>query len=46
VGDLIGHLRWLSSMGVETVIGMVPRVDRISPLEVIGREVIPAVTDL
>jgi len=46
VGELIGHLRWLSSMGVETVIGMVPRVDRISPLEVIGREVIPAVADL
>ena len=46
VGDLIWHLRWLSSIGVETVIGMVPRVDRISPLEVIGRQVIPAVVDL
>jgi hypothetical protein len=31
---------------VETVIGIVPRVDRISPLEVIGRQLIPAVVDL
>jgi hypothetical protein len=30
-------------MGIETVIGVVPHVDRITPLEVIGREVIPAV---
>jgi F420-dependent oxidoreductase-like protein len=43
---LVGQLRWLSGMGVETVIGVVPGVDRISPLEVIGREVIPAVADL
>jgi len=42
-GELIGYLRWLSGMGVETVIGVVPNVDRISPLEVIGREVIPEV---
>jgi hypothetical protein len=33
-------------MGVETVIGMVPNADEISPLEVIGREVVPAVKDL
>jgi hypothetical protein len=32
-------------MGVETVIGVVPNVYRITPLEVIGREVIPAVAD-
>ena len=32
-------------MGVETVIGMVPNVDRITPLEIIGSEVIPAVAD-
>src|SRR5215212_7377752 len=43
VGELLGHLRWLASMGIETVIGVVPRVDRITPLEVIGSEVIPAV---
>jgi F420-dependent oxidoreductase-like protein len=45
-GELIGQLRWLAGMGVETVIGMVPNVDRISPIEVIGTEVIPAVADV
>jgi len=43
--ELIGQLRWLSGMGVETVIGIVPNVYRITPLEVIGREVIPAAAD-
>jgi F420-dependent oxidoreductase-like protein len=46
VGQLLGQLRWLGEMGVETVIGAVPNVDRISPLEIIGREVIPALADL
>jgi F420-dependent oxidoreductase-like protein len=46
VGEVIGGLRWLAGMGVETVIGMVPNVDRIEPLEIISREVIPAVADL
>jgi F420-dependent oxidoreductase-like protein len=46
VDELIGQLRWLSDMGIETVIGFVPRVDRISPLEIIGREVIPVVATL
>jgi F420-dependent oxidoreductase-like protein len=45
-GELIGQLRWLAGMGIQTVVGAVPRVDRITPLEVIGREVIPAVADL
>jgi F420-dependent oxidoreductase-like protein len=45
VEELIGQLRWLSGMGIETVIGVVPNVDRITPLEVIGREVIPVVAD-
>lgn len=45
-GELIGQLRWLAGMGIQTVIGFVPRVHRITPLEVIGREVIPAVADL
>jgi alkanesulfonate monooxygenase SsuD/methylene tetrahydromethanopterin reductase-like flavin-dependent oxidoreductase (luciferase family) len=45
VEELIGQLRWLAGMGVETVIGMVPEVDRIRPLEIIGREVIPDVAD-
>ncbi|MDQ3865073.1 MAG: LLM class F420-dependent oxidoreductase [Actinomycetota bacterium] len=46
VGELVGGLRWLAGMGIETVIGFVPRVDSIAPLEVIGSEVIPAVIDL
>ena len=45
-GELVGQLRWLSGMGVETVIGVVPRVDRIAPLEINGAEVIPAVAEL
>ena len=46
VGDLIGRLRWLAEMGIQTVIGWVVHVDRIAPLEVIGREIIPAVAEL
>jgi F420-dependent oxidoreductase-like protein len=44
--ELVGRLRWLAGMGIETVIGVVPSVDRISPLEIVGREVVPAVADL
>jgi len=46
VGKLIGQLRWLAGMGVQTAIGGVKDVDRLEPLEVMGRDVIPAVTDL
>jgi F420-dependent oxidoreductase-like protein len=46
VGELIGQLHWLASLGIQTVLGVVPHVYRIEPLEVIGREVIPAVADL
>ena len=46
VGELISQLRWLAGMGIQTVLGVVPHVYRIEPLEVIGREVIPAVADL
>ena len=45
VDELIERLRWLSGMGIETVIGFVPGVDRITPLEIIGSEVIPVVAD-
>jgi F420-dependent oxidoreductase-like protein len=44
--ELTGQLRWLAGMGIQTVIGFVPHVDRITPLEVIGREVIPNVASL
>ena len=42
VEELIGQLRWLAGMGIEKVYGAVPSVDRITPLEIIGRQVIPA----
>jgi F420-dependent oxidoreductase-like protein len=45
-GELIGQLRWLAGMGIQTVIGAVPRIERIAPLELLGREVLPAVADL
>ncbi|MBO0780520.1 MAG: LLM class F420-dependent oxidoreductase [Ktedonobacteraceae bacterium] len=46
VNELIERLRELAALGIETVLGVVPHVYRIKPLEVIGREVIPAVADL
>jgi F420-dependent oxidoreductase-like protein len=42
--ELLGRLRWLSSMGIEMVSGWVVGVDAIRPIEVMGREVIPAAT--
>ena len=46
VGELLGQLRWLAGLGIETVFGWVVGVDQLTPLEVMGREVIPAVADL
>jgi len=46
IGELLDQLRWLASMGIETVFGWVVGVDQIMPLEVMGREVIAAVADL
>jgi F420-dependent oxidoreductase-like protein len=46
VEELVGQLRWLAGMGIETVVGVVPNVDQIRPLEIIGREVILIVADL
>src|SRR2546428_213239 len=46
VGKVIGGLQWLASMGIQTVIGGVPHVDRIKPLEIIGEKLIPAVANL
>ena len=46
VGALLDQLRWLAGMGIQTVIGFVPHVDRIAPLEIMGREVIPAAAEL
>ena len=41
VGELIEQLRWLTSMGIQTVLGVIPHVYRIEPLEVIGRGSFP-----
>jgi F420-dependent oxidoreductase-like protein len=46
VGELIEKLEWLGGLGIETVIGWVVGVDRIRPIEIMGREVIPAVAGL
>ncbi len=46
VPQLLDQLRGFASLGVQTVIGWVVGVDRIEPIEIIGREVIPAIADL
>jgi F420-dependent oxidoreductase-like protein len=46
VPELLGRLRWLGSLGVQTVFGWVGGVDDIRPVEVMGHEVIPAVAEV
>ena len=46
VKDVLGQLRWLADMGAETVLGWVVGQESITPIEIMGREVIPAVADL
>jgi F420-dependent oxidoreductase-like protein len=46
VSELLGRLRWLASLGVQTVFGWVVGVDDIRPVEVMGRAVIPAVAEI
>jgi hypothetical protein len=43
---LIAKLEWLGGMGIQTVLGWVVGVERIRPIEIIGRDVIPAVAEL
>ena len=45
-GELIEALGAFAAMGIQGVIGSVAHVERITPLEAIGREVIPAIADL
>ena len=45
VPELQAKLRWLAGMGIETVLGWGVDVDQITPLEVMGREVIPAAAE-
>ena len=44
--EVVAHVRSLARLGIQTVIGGVRDVWKIKPLEVIGREIIPAVADL
>jgi F420-dependent oxidoreductase-like protein len=46
VGELMEKLRWLAGLGIETVFGWVVGMDRITPIEIMGREVIPAAAEL
>jgi F420-dependent oxidoreductase-like protein len=46
VGQVIGGLRWLAGMGIQNVIGSVPKVYDTKRLEIIGEKVIPAVASL
>jgi F420-dependent oxidoreductase-like protein len=45
-GEVVDKLRWLAGMGIQSVFGWVVGVDRITPLEVMGREVIPLAAEL
>jgi alkanesulfonate monooxygenase SsuD/methylene tetrahydromethanopterin reductase-like flavin-dependent oxidoreductase (luciferase family) len=45
-GEVVEQLRWLAGMGIQSVFGWVVGVDGIKPLEVMAREVIPAVAEL
>jgi F420-dependent oxidoreductase-like protein len=45
-GEVIAGLRRLAGMGIQTVICSIKDTRNITPLEIVGREVIPAVADL
>jgi len=46
LGKVIGGLRWLAGMGIQTAIGSVPKIYEPKRLEIIGEKLIPAVADL
>lgn len=46
VDELIGRLRWLAGMGIDMVFGRVLDDYRLTPIEIMGREVIPAAAEL
>jgi F420-dependent oxidoreductase-like protein len=46
VGQVVDHLGALAEMGFQAAIGVVSRVWEVTPLEIIGSEVIPAVATL
>jgi F420-dependent oxidoreductase-like protein len=46
LGKVIGGLKWLAGMGIQTVIGHVPKPYELKRLEMIGEKLIPAVATL
>ncbi len=46
LGKVIGGLKWLASMGIQTVIGHVPKMYETKRIELVGEKLIPAVADL
>ena len=46
LGKVIGGLKWLAGMGIQTVIGHVPKMYETKRIEMIGEKLIPAVADL
>ena len=46
VDDLLAQLQGMAKLGVQEAHGWVPRVSEITPLEILGREVVPAAKEL
>jgi alkanesulfonate monooxygenase SsuD/methylene tetrahydromethanopterin reductase-like flavin-dependent oxidoreductase (luciferase family) len=46
VEQIISRLRWLSSVGIQTVHGWVKDAHRITPLEILAERVLPVVAEL
>ena len=46
VDAVLGQMQWLAGLGIEAVFGGVKDVWKIKPLEIMGREVIPAAAAL
>jgi F420-dependent oxidoreductase-like protein len=44
--EVVGGLRWLAGMGIDTVFASVPDISGTEPLEVLRREVIPAAREI
>jgi hypothetical protein len=45
-GEVIQQLRALAAQGAQTVLGWVVGQETITPIEIMGRDVIPAIADL
>jgi F420-dependent oxidoreductase-like protein len=46
VDEIIGSLRWLAGLGIQSVVASVRGVHRLEPLRIIGERVIPAAAEL